>query len=293
MTAVPSDFIQLLVGGILLGGIYGLAAFGLSITFGVLNILNLAHGEFLMLGSLLTYVIFIGLGLNPFIAAIMVIPVFILLGLGFYLLLLKPISSKPPQQLLVASILVTLGVSLFIEDVAAFFWKRPVTGISYSLPPLELAGVVISSTRLLILLFIFILALSMQAYLKKTYVGKAIRAITQSRDGAKVVGIPLSRISALAFGLGTALAASAGAFYVTLFTVTTTMGIPLTVKYLCVVVLGGLGSIIGSVLGGLILGVAETFTAYYCGAEWSPTIAFILLIVILIIKPEGLFGAHK
>jgi branched-chain amino acid transport system permease protein len=107
------------------------------------------------------------------------------------------------------------------------------------------------------------------------------------------VGIPISRISALAFSIGMALAASAGAFYVTLFTVTPVMGIPLTIKYLCVVVLGGLGSIVGSIFGGLILGVAETLTAYYCGAEWSPTIAFILLILILIIKPEGLFGAKK
>ena len=290
---MSADFIQLLVGGILLGGIYGLAAFGLSITFGVLNVLNLAHGEFLMLGSLLSYGLFMGFGINPFIAAILVIPVFMLLGVGFYLLLLKPISDKPPHQLLVASILVTLGASLFIEDVTAFFWERPVTGISYSLPPMELAGVVISSTRLLILFFIFALACGMQLYLRRTYVGKSIRAITQCREGAKIVGIPISRISALAFSIGMALAASAGAFYVTLFTVTPTMGIPLTVKYLCVVVLGGLGSIIGSVFGGLILGVAETLTAYYFGAEWSPTIAFILLIVILIIRPEGLLGAKK
>ncbi len=290
---MSSDIIQLLVGGILLGGIYGLAAFGLSITFGVLNVLNLAHGEFLMLGSLLSYGLFVGLGINPFVSAVVVIPIFMLLGIGFYLLLLKKISDKPPHQLLVASILVTLGASLFIEDVTAFFWERPVTGISYSLPPLELAGVVISSTRLLILLFIFVLALGMQLYLRRTYVGKSIRAITQCREGAKVVGIPISRVSALAFSIGMALAASAGAFYVTLFTVTPVMGIPLTVKYLCVVVLGGLGSIVGSVLGGLILGVAETLTAYYCGAEWSPTIAFILLILILIIRPEGLFGARK
>jgi len=290
---VSADFIQLLVGGILLGGIYGLAAFGLSITFGVLNVLNLAHGDFLMLGSLLSYGLFVWLGINPFVAAILVIPAFMVLGVGFYLLLLKPIADKPPHQLLVASILVTLGASLFIEDITAYFWERPVTGISYTLPPMEVAGVVISSTRLLVLLFIFALACAMQLYLKKTFVGKSIRAIVQGREGAKVVGIPISRVSALAFSIGMALAASAGAFYVTLFTVTPVMGIPLTIKYLCVVVLGGLGSIVGSVFGGLILGVAETLTAYYCGAEWAPTIAFVLLILILIVRPEGLFGAKK
>lgn len=290
---MPPDLIQLLVGGILLGGIYGLAAFGLSITFGVLNVLNLAHGEFLMLGALMGYVLFTAFGLNPFISAMAVIPIFIIAGIGFYFLLLKPISEKPTHQLLVASILVTLGASLIIEDLTAFFWERPVTGIAYSLPPLELAGVVVSSTRFLILMFIFFLAFSLQLYLQKTYVGKSIRGITQCLEGAKVVGIPIVLVSALTFGLGVALAASAGVFYVTLFTVTPIMGIPLSVKYMCIVVLGGLGSLVGSVVGGLILGVAESFTAYYFGAEWSPTIAFILLILILIVKPEGLFGRKE
>ncbi len=286
------DLIQLLVGGLLLGGIYGLAAFGLSISFGVLNVLNLAHGEFLMLGSLASYAAFVGLGVNPFLSAVLIIPPFVLIGVGFYSLLLKPISEKPPHQLLVASILVTLGSSLAIEDLTSFFWDRPVTGIPYSLPAIEFSGIVVSSLRLLILLFICALAVSLQIYLKKTFLGRAIRAVTQCRDGAKVVGIPISHVSALTFGLGVALAASAGVFYVTLFTVTPTMGIPLTVKYLCVVVLGGLGSLVGSVVGGIILGLAEALTAYYLGAEWSHCIAFVLLIAILIIKPEGLFGTR-
>ena len=286
------DIIQLLVGGILLGGIYGLAAFGLSISFGVLNVLNLAHGEFLMLGSLVSYSAFALLGMNPFVSAVLVIPLFVFLGVGFYLVLLKPVSDKPPHQLLVASILVTLGISLAIEDLTAFFWERPVTGIDYSLPAIEVGHVVISSLRLSILFFICVLAVLLQLYLRRTFVGRAIRAITQSREGAKIVGVPISRISAFTFGLGVALAASAGVFYVTLFTVTPVIGIPLTVKYLCVVVLGGLGSLVGSVVGGLILGVSEALTAYYFGAEWSPCIAFVLLISILIVRPSGLFGTE-
>ena len=299
---MSADMIQLLVGGLLLGGIYGLAAFGLSISFGVLNVLNLAHGEFLMLGSLASYSAFVFLGMNllsflavilwGFISAVLVTPLFVLLGVGFYTLFVKPVSDKPPHQLLVASILVTLGASLAIEDLTAFFWERPVTGIEYSLPAIEVGRVVISSLRLLILFFISVLAVLLQICLKKTFTGKAIRAITQSREGVKVVGIPISRISAFTFGLGVALAASAGVFYVTLFTVTPVIGIPLTVKYLCVVVLGGLGSLVGSVVGGLILGVTEALTAYYVGAEWSPCIAFVLLISILIIRPSGLFGTR-
>jgi len=287
---MASQFLQVVVGGILLGGIYGFAAFGLSITFGVLNILNLAHGDFLMLGSLVGYSIFLSFGINPFIIAIIIIPLFVVIGVGFYLLLLKPISGKPPNQLLVASVLITLGASIVIEDLTSFFWAHPITGIDYSLPSLALYGLVISETRLFILLFLLILAVSIQLYLQKTYMGKSIRAITQCRGGAKLIGIPISRISALTFGLGVAIAASAGVFYITLFTVTPVIGIPLTVKYMCIVVLGGLGSLTGSVIGGIVLGIAESLTAYWFGAEWSPAVSFILLISILTIKPEGLLG---
>ncbi|MCP4690679.1 MAG: branched-chain amino acid ABC transporter permease [Desulfobacterales bacterium] len=290
---MASDFIQLVVGGILLGGIYGLAAFGLSITFGVLEVLNLAHGEFLMLGALMGYALFAELGVNPFIGAVVVIPVFILVGIGFYFLFLKPISGKPSRELLVSSILITLGASLVIEDVTSFFWEKPVTGIAWSLPSFEMAGLLIPSTRLFILLFIFFLALSLQLYLRWSYIGKSIRGAAQCREGAMVVGVPIALISAVTFGLGVALAASAGVLYATLFTVTPVIGIPLSLKYMCIVVLGGLGSLPGSVLGGLILGVSESLTAYFLGAQWSPTIAFLLLILILIFKPEGLLGKRS
>ena len=226
-------------------------------------------------------------------AALILVPVFILLGAAYYWILLKPISKKPQRDLLTASVLITLGSALAIEDVTAFLWERPVTGIAYSMPPLEIGGVVISSLRALILIFICGMAIAFQLYLKKTFVGKAIRAITQSREGAEVVGIHIPHISALTFGLGAAAAAVAGAFYVTLFTVTPTMGIPLTVKYMCIVVLGGLGSLIGSVAGGLILGVSEALTAYWAGAQWSPCVAFLLLIFILVARPEGFFGTRE
>ena len=134
------DLIQLILGGVLLGGIYGLAAFGLSIIFGVLNILNLAHGEFMMLGALLSYLLYEAFGLNPFLMGILLMPAFMIVGAIFYFLFIKPISDKPPQTMLVSSILITLGFSLLIEDLTAFFWENPVTGIDYSLPAFELLG---------------------------------------------------------------------------------------------------------------------------------------------------------
>jgi len=289
---MTSDVIQLVLAGLLLGGIYALAAFGLSISFGVLNILNLAHGEFLMLGALVGYSLFAALGLNPFASVLIVVPVFAVAGAGFYWLLLKPVSRKAGPEKLVASVLITLGAALAIEDLASFLWERPVTGIAFSMPPLEIGGVVVSSLRLMVLLTVCALAVALQIILRRTFAGKAIRGVTQCVDGARVVGIPLSRISAVTFGISAATAATAGVFYVTLFQVTPSVGIPLTVKYLCVVVLGGLGSLVGSVVGGLILGMGETLAAYFFGSQWSPCVAFGLLIAILIVKPEGLFGAR-
>ncbi len=284
------DMIQLLIGGLLLGGIYSLAAIGLSISFGVLNVLNLAHGEFLVLGALAGFLAFVHLGMNPFLSAVLVMPLFFVIGAAYYLVFLKPIGSKPPDQQLVASMLITLGSALIIEDLVTVFWERPVTGIPYALPALYVGGVFISSLRMLILLFIGLLAVALQVCLKRTLLGMCIRAVTQCREGAEISGVPIPTISAAAFGLGAALAASAGVFYVVLFTVSPATGIPLTIKYLCIVVLGGLGSMIGVVVGSVILGLAESFSANFIGAQWSPCIGTFLLLVMLIIRPQGLFG---
>lgn len=287
---MPAELVQLVLGGLLLGGIYGLAAFGLSISFGVLNVLNLAHGEFLMLGSLTACALFLGWGLNPFISAVLLIPVFMAVGMLFYFLLLKPAENKSPKDFPAATILITLGASLVIQDLASLLWNRPVSGIDYSLPAVEVGDTVIPSVRLLILLFVCIVAVVLQWYLLRTMTGKAIRAVVESRLGAMLAGISIEKLSSFTFGLGVGLAASAGVLYVTLFAVTPTMGMPLTIKCLCVVVLGGLGSLTGSVVGGLILGLAEVTTAYLAGAQWSPCIAFLLLIAVLVVSPGGLFA---
>jgi branched-chain amino acid transport system permease protein len=229
------------------------------VSFGVLNVLNLAHGEFLMLGSLLSYCALAQLGVNPFVSAVMVIPFFTAIGVLFFLLLIRPLGEKPPHELLVASILVTLGASLAIEDLTAFFWERPVTGIDYSLAPFEVGGVVISSLRLLILLFICVLPRRCKSIF-------GVRSRVRQYGRSPVPGRSQGRrnshpgVSALTFGQG-GCSASAGVFYVTLFTMTPTMGIPLT-SASCVWWCWGIGSLVGSVVGGLIL-MAEAITACY------------------------------
>ncbi len=284
------NLIQVAFGGVLLGGIYALAALGLSLSFGVLRILNIAHGDFLMLGALTSYWIFSLFKINPFLIVFIVIPIFFLAGILFERLLVRPIAARPPQQLAISSILVTLGASLAIEDAASFIWGPEIKGIAYSLPSLKLGGLIIPTMRLAALGFIALLTLGIHLFLKYSYSGRAVRAITQEREGAMLVGINIPRISMLVFGLGSALAAAAGVFHATLFTISPFIGIPLTLKYLVIIILGGLGSIVGTLVGAIILGVAEAITGIWPGGDWSPGVAIVILIVILMIRPEGLFG---
>jgi branched-chain amino acid transport system permease protein len=286
----PSLVVQLLLGGLLLGGIYSLAALGLSLIFGVSRVLNLAHGDFLMLGGLFAFVLFSTLDVNPFLSLLVMIPPFIVLGAVFERVFVRRIADRPFHDRLIASVLVTLGMSLFISDVAAFFWGTFVKGVSISMPSFEIAGVFIPTLRLLTLAVIVMLTTALHQFLFRSFLGRAIRAIAQNRQGALLVGIDTGRVSMMTFGIGTALAAIAGVFYLLLFTISPYIGLPIVLKALTIIVLGGLGSLMGALWGGLILGVAETMTGFWIGDKWSPTVSVLLLLGILLVRPSGLFG---
>jgi branched-chain amino acid transport system permease protein len=242
-----------------------------------------------MLGGLVTYILFAVTGLNPFLILLIVIPIFIFLGFGYQKAFIKPILNRPPRQLLFSSIVVTVGIATAIEDTTSFIWGPTVKGVSFSMPAFTIGGVVVSSLRLSILVLIIGLTIFLHFYLKKTFVGKAIRAILQNREGAMVIGINVPRIVTVVFGIAIGLAGTAGVFYVLLFTIGPFIGLPLTIRYIAIVMLGGSGSLLGSLVGGLILGVAETFAGFFLGAHWSLSVAFFTLVLVLLLKPEGLF----
>ena len=284
-----TTFTQLILAGVLQGGTYALAAFGLSLIFCITEVLNITHGEFLMLGGLVTYILFAVTGLNPFLILLIVIPLFILIGCAYQKAFIKPILNRPPRQLLFSSIVVTVGIATAIEDTTSFIWGPTVKGVSYSMPAFNIGGVVVSSLRLSILILIIGLTIFLHFYLKKTFVGKAIRAILQNREGATVIGINVPRIITMVFGIAIGLAGVAGVFYILLFTIGPFIGLPLTIRYIAIVMLGGSGSLLGSLVGGLILGVAEIFAGFFLGAHWSLSVAFFTLVLVLLLKPEGLF----
>jgi branched-chain amino acid transport system permease protein len=290
---MTAALIQVLIGGMLQGGMYALGAFGLALVFGVLGILNVTHGDFLMLGGLLCYGTHVALGLDPLVSLALVIPVFFGVGCLFERVLIQPLLVKSSHELLMGSILVTLGAALAIEDLVPFMWTQSLSGIPYTVRSLAIGDVVVPTLRLAILLGIVILTLLLHFFLRHTFVGIALRAMTQNRQGAMLVGINPARLGMLAFGIGTALVATAGVAHVMLYSITPTMGIPLTLKYLTIVVLGGLGSLPGSVFGGMVLGISEALTSLYIGLEWAPTVAFIVLIVVLVTRPQGLFGVRR
>jgi branched-chain amino acid transport system permease protein len=288
-----SEIIQALVGGLLLGGVYGLAAFGLSLTFGVMNFLNLAHGEFLVLGGFLGAWAFSSFGLNPFLGALAVIPVFLASAIPIHRLFIRPLEDLPRKVAVDSSIVVTIGLSLVISDTLSFLVERPVAGIPFSLPPLEFGVIIVSSLRLAVVAFVLVCGVCLRTFLARTDTGRSIRAIVDCREGASIVGVPVDRLSALTFGFGTSLAAMAGVFFATLFTVNPVMGPQLTVKCLCVIVLGGLGSVTGSLYAGMVLGATETLTALFIGPEWAPCPAFVLLIFILTLRPKGIMSGRS
>ncbi len=287
-----TTLLQLLISGVLLGGIYALAAFGLALIFGVSNILNLAHGEFLMLGALACFLAGDLFGLDPFVSLLGVTPLFFLLGVLFERGLLRFVLAKVGHEQLTASVLVTLGLSLFIEDITRILWGSEEKGLYYSLPPIILGDgtLVISSVRLLALGCIVVVTLAVHQFLLRTYWGKAIRAMTQSRRGALLVGVNASQLGGLTSGVGTALAAMAGVFYLVLYSINPFIGLPLTLRYLCIIVLGGLGSLFGTLLGGVVLGLTEVLAGYLLNPHWQETVAFLLLVIFLLVRPQGLFG---
>ena len=285
--------LQILVGAVLQGSLYTLGAIGLSLSFGVLKILNLSHGDFIMVGGLLGFLALVRLGINPFYSALIALALGFLVGLIYYRLLIRRIIGRSARDMLIASVMITLGVSLAIEDLTSFLWGGGSTGIPFRLSDLSLGGVVFPVLRLTLLAITLALTIGLHFFLSRTFIGRAIVAASMNRVGAIVVGINTETVAFLTFGLGIALAAGSGVFYATLYSIEPFMGLDLTLKYLAVIVIGGMGSLLGAMVGGFVIAAAESFTSYYAGAQWSPMIAFIILILALLIRPQGLIGGSE
>jgi branched-chain amino acid transport system permease protein len=281
---------QILIGAVLQGALYTLGAVGLSLSFGVLKILNLSHGDFVMLGGLFGFFALIKLGINPFYAAPAAALIGLLIGAVYYRLLIRRVLGRSARDMLIASVIITLGISIIIEDMTSTLWGGGSTGIPFAMPNLVIGGMVLPLLRVTMLVFTVVLILGLHYFLTLSFIGRAIVASAMNPTGATVVGINVDFVAVVTFALGIALASASGVFYAALYSIEPFMGLDLTLKYLAVIVVGGMGSLVGAMIGGVVVAISEALTSYYLGAQWAPMVAFIILIVALLLRPQGLIG---
>jgi len=283
--------LQSIVSGILMGGVYSLTAIGLTLIFGVMRIINFAHGSFMMLGMFTTYWLFILLGIHPYLSLLISIPVLFVLGILVERFLIAQVLNAPEYN----QLLLTLGISLFIENFALFLWSPNfrTLDIGYLKKASTVGTVMISFPKVIAFLFAILLTGLLYYFLKNTDLGKAIRASSEEKEGALTVGINLKRIYYVAFGIGTACVGAAGTLTATFFYVNPHVGGIFVITAFVVVVLGGMGNIIGALVGGIIIGLAESVGAAFLPGQLKQFIIYFIFILVLLFKPEGLFGRSR
>ncbi len=295
-----------LADGLLLGGIYALAALGISLVFSVMNILNLAHGNFIMLGSVVTFAIYASLS-SPFRGTIdliltlaILLAVFASMGAAVELSLIKPILRNS-SDILISGVLVTLGLALVLQDVGGYLLITNPANIARSttisltisnFSSVIIGGYYLAASKLVSLVVIVASGLFLYFFFKRTYLGTAMRALSSDKEGAVMVGVNLRSISIITFALGLVFAGFAGFILVIDQTADPVLGLGYTIKLLTVMVLGGVKSPLGPVIGGLSLGVIEFAVAAVFGAYWVPAVSLVILISILLVRPTGLTGGR-
>ncbi len=287
--------IETTVNGLLIGGVYGLAALGLSLIWGVMKVVNLAHGVFIMLGAYLGYGIFHVLGLHPLFAMFLAIPLGVGVGIVLYRYLINRILEVATNELEqeMMCLLFTFGLSMMIYGAALNIWGSDLRGVPTLMPTIFLGDIAIPSSRFIAFMSALVLGGLLYFFLKKTFIGKAIRAVTQNRNYVMLDGIDPVKIFQISFSIGLTYALMAGVVISLTYPVTPIMGVYYLLKCFTVVVLGGLGNPFGAFLGGLILGLAESYTSLFATYALSPAVAFITLLLILIFRPGGILGTLR
>ena len=293
---MPVDIlIQIAIGGILIGGLYALFAFGLSLIYGVARILNFAHGTLLAIAGVLGSILYGLLGANPLaligIIALLAV-VFFGFGWAFHDALLAPLKRRSHFEASVGTVLTTVGALIVIGDVAAALAGPRPRNIPIRSDVLEFGDILIPVSQAWMLAAIALLTVVLHLVLTRSWYGRAVRAVTQDHVGAALCGVRARVIHGITFGLGASLAAVAGVLYATVYPIDPYAGFNLTVKAFTIIVLGGVGNLLGALAAGLFLGVAEAFTAFFWAAEWASALSIFLLLAILVAFPQG-FGTAR
>lgn len=281
------EFLNILAVGLLLGGIYSLVSVGLNLIFGVIRIVNFAQGEFVMLGMYGAVAAQIALGTDPYLAVAIVVPALFFLGAAVYWVILRPLQDEPMMQ-----IFATFGLLMLLQNLVlaatrgnAFSANSVLASVSVAIGPVQ-----VGLARLIPLAASTLVALGLGWYLKTSLTGKAIRAVAQDRKAARLMGIDVERTYTVSFGLGSALAGLAGCLLAPLYTLSPQIGVNFIMPAFAVVVLGGLGSVKGAYVGGIIVGLTEAIAGFYLDPALKQAVLFMVFIIVLLVRPAGLFG---
>lgn len=283
-----------ILSGLTMGGTYALVAMGLTLQYGVSRIMNLAYGEFVIAACFAALVLFASAGISPLVALLVVAPAGFLLSWAIYRLLLMPLVRRAPSRgaLEVDSILATFGMLFIVQGIMLALFGGDYSSYSYYNTPVDLFGTTIAANRLIVLAVALAVALAAWAFLMHTRSGTAMRAVAVDPVAAGLVAIDVRRVAAAAFALGGAIAATGGVLISMFLTFNANIGVVFTMKALIVVIMGGVGNVIGALVAGLILGLAESFVATFVDPGLTIAVTYAIFLAVLIMRPQGLFGAR-
>lgn len=287
-----SGWAELLAGGLITGGIYALVAIGLNLQYGLMRIMNISHGEFLMLGAFLTWWAHTALGISPLLFLPVAFVLLMVIGVAVHWLCFRQVAARAPnvEVFEARSLMVGFGLMFFVQNTALLIWGGDLRGYAYLAEPVQLGEMRFTANKLLLFGVALALSLALIALLRLTLLGKAVRALMQSPVGAQLVGINTRRLHPLMFGIGLGLSGVAGALLSMSYEISPSMGEPYTVTALIVITLGGFGSIAGSLVGGLLLGVVEALGMHFSSPSLKMLLSYAVFIGVLIWRPNGLFS---
>ncbi|UCE33706.1 MAG: branched-chain amino acid ABC transporter permease [Deltaproteobacteria bacterium] len=285
------ELLDIIIAGLLLGGIYALIAVGLSLQYGVARVFNISHGEFIMLGAFATWILYATANINPLISLIICGPFVFLIGFFLHKTLFRSLLSSSPSMDIFESksMLACFGLLFIIQNLAMLIWGTDFKGYSYLNVGVNIGGAVFAANRLVTLLYAVVIGTAFYLFLAFTRLGKAIRAAAQDPRTAGLMGVDINQVLALCFGFGAVMAGFAGALISMCYPIQTTMGLEYTVIAIIVVTLGGLGSIVGSFVGGFLLGLIGSIVSYIEPSLYMVVFYFIFSLLLLV-RPKGILG---
>jgi len=285
-------WLELIASGLITGGIYALVALGLNLQYGLMRILNIAHGEFLMVGAYLTWMAQTSFGLSPLLLVPVSFAILLLLGVAVHWLCFRRLTATSPNLDIFEArgLMVAFGLMFLVQNFVSWMWGGELRGYDYLTDPVKIGEAQFAGNKLLVFGLALVFSAAMIVLLRLTLLGKGVRALMQSPIGAQLMGIDTKRLHPLMFGIGLGLSGVAGCLLSMAYTISPSMGEPYTVTALIVITLGGFGSMSGALIGGLFLGVIEALGMHFTNPSLKALLSYVVFIAVLLLRPRGLFA---